>query len=192
MNVLTRTPATPQLASSQFRFFIAALLTLVLSALTAPSSLAQGFGRSKITTTLSVKTPPRIYLVGTDIQIKISSKANVNPRVLQRLQDRLEITLPKYDWRLNVVSKLPETLLTCTVSQFSTVSRPEVRTRQVYKEVGSHVVYDAAGVSQTVQDYGYVQERYTVTALTGRATIDYGITLVRRVPNPCAKADDEK
>jgi hypothetical protein len=176
MNVLTKTSATPQLTSSQFRFFIVALLTLVLSALIAPSTLAQGFGRSKITTTLSVKTPPRIYLVGTDIQIKISSKANINPRALQRLQDRLEITLPKYDWRLNVVSKSPETLLTCTVSQFSTVSRPEVRTRQVYKEIGSHVVYDAAGVSQTVQDYGYVQERYTATALTGRATIDYEIT----------------
>ncbi|MEW6127860.1 MAG: hypothetical protein AB1757_12550 [Acidobacteriota bacterium] len=176
MNVLTNHTASLKFKRARFNFLFTTSLTVISLFIFASTAFAQGFGRSQMTVRLGVKYAPKIYLSGTNLQIKIAAKDHVNPRFLQRLQEQLETTLSLYDWRLDMVANSPETLLTCAIEQLFTTSRPGVKTRQVYRAIGSHTVYDSTGVSQTVQDFGYVQENYNVTTIEGRTTVDYQLT----------------
>jgi hypothetical protein len=142
----------------------------------SPSAQAQGFGINKLKVQLSQKLPPALYPVGTDLLVDISSQAKVAPQYLQRLQDSLEASLPRYDWRLNIVSRKPETVLSCDLFNLNASTRQGVDTRNVYKKTGEHTVTDTnTGITQTVEDYGYVTENVAVTILEGSATAEVAV-----------------
>ncbi|MBI3651899.1 MAG: hypothetical protein HY231_12835 [Acidobacteria bacterium] len=151
------------------------LLFLLLLFSAAPRLHAQGFGISKLKVSLTQKLPPAIYTVGTEVLVDVSSQVKINPQLLQRLQDGLELTLPRYDWRLNIVQDKPEIVLACRVKEMQATARSSSESRNIYKKVGEHTVTDNTGNSQIIEDYGYVQESFRVIFLEGHATVEYEI-----------------
>jgi hypothetical protein len=174
--VLTFKASYSQITNFTFRCSFPRILTLMLLAITASQAHAQGFGISKIRVQLSPKNPPAVYPVGTDFLVEISSRASINQNYLRRLQDGLEISLPRYDSRLNLVFDKPETVLSCVVLEMRASSRLAIANRTVYKKTGEHTVTDSTtGATQTIEDFAYVQESYDVTTLEGRASVRYEI-----------------
>jgi hypothetical protein len=174
--VLTFKASYSQITNFTFRCSFTLIFTLLSVVTFVPRAQAQGFGVRKIKVPMSEKLPPAVYPVGADLLIEISSQAKIEQQLLQRFQDALGRLLSGYDWRLNIVSDKPETILSCVVLEMQASSRQEIAYRSVYKKIGEHTITDSeTGITQTVDDFGNVDESYNATILEGRASARYEI-----------------
>jgi hypothetical protein len=132
--------------------WLLAIIALQLLFLSAAAS-AQGFGSSKKKVVLHRKLPPTAHISGTGIKVEVASQG-IEQDVPQDLKSMLEAELLKDDSRLRLEDKNADTLITCTVTQYSQPT-PQSSTRSVY-EIGSKK-----------------PQNETVTRYTGLLTVAY-------------------
>lgn len=163
--------------NSLLSFVFIAAITFILFSIADLRVQAQGFGARKIKVSLSEKLPPAVYPVGADILLNITSKEAVEPQYVQYLQSGLKVLLPRFDWRLNIGTDKPETLLSCEFLEIQATSRSGTVSRNVYKKIGEHGVTDPeTGAFQVVEDFAYVMENFIVITIEGHASLRYQIT----------------
>ncbi|MGA8879057.1 MAG: hypothetical protein WB555_26180 [Candidatus Korobacteraceae bacterium] len=150
----------------------AALAGLLIS---VPAN-AQGFGTTKKKIVLHRKLPPTAHITGNSFEVQVSSHG-IQEDIGVDLKSMLETELMKDDVRLRVEDKNPDTLITCTVTEYAQ-PKPTTSTQQTY----------ALGSKKPQNE--------TVTRYTGLLTVAYsakdrrsGRTLDSY--NVTAKFDDE-
>lgn len=162
--------------NSLFSCVFTATFTFLLFSVAGLQVQAQGFGVNKIKVQLSEKLPPAVYPAGTDIMITVTSQSAIDAQYLQQLQSNLKIALPRFDWRLNIVTDKPESVLSGEISDMHATSRTVTESRSVYKKVGEHGVTDPeTGAFQVVEDFAYVTENFLVTRIEGQTSLRYQI-----------------
>ena len=94
------------------------------------SAHAQGFGTPKKKIVLHRKLPPSAHLSGNSLSIQVNSHG-IQQDIGTDLKSMLETELLKDDARLRVEDKNPDTLIVCTITQYSQPS-PTTSTQQTY------------------------------------------------------------
>jgi len=144
--------------------------------LTSAPAHGQGFGTTKKKIVLHRKLPPTAHISGNSFEVQVTSHG-IQEDIGVDLKSMLETELMKDDVRLRVEDKAPDTLITCTVTQYAQ-PKPTTSTQQTY----------ALGSKKPQNE--------TVTRYTGLLTVAYsakdrrsGRTLDSY--NVTAKFDDE-
>ena len=152
------------------------LCATLVGALWCVSAHAQGFGTTKKKIVLHRKLPPTAHISGNSFAVEVSSHG-IQEDVGVDLKSMLETELMKDDVRLRVEDKNPDTLITCTITQYAQ-PKPTTSTQQTY-DMGSKK-----------------PQNETITRYTGLLTVAYsakdhrtGRTLDSE--NVTAKYDDE-
>ncbi len=147
----------------------------VLAGLPVPAH-AQGFGTTKKKIVLHRKLPPTAHITGNSFEVQVTSHG-IQEDIGVDLKSMLETELMKDDVRLRVEDKNPDTLITCTVTEYAQ-PKPTTSTQQTY----------ALGSKKPQNE--------TITRYTGLLTVAYsakdrrsGRTLDSY--NVTAKFDDE-
>lgn len=150
---------------------ISILLLLIISA--SPVS-AQGFGWLKKKTTLQLKSPPIVYLTGTDFDVHVAQNPVLGRDVTRTLRDSLFSGLPQFDRRLHPDTAKPETVIEVRIIELSSSSRIETRSTTEYKQTGSTTQVDPdTNTTVMVPVYGDVTVYYDVTVIEGQVIADY-------------------
>src|SRR5262245_56003929 len=110
------------------------LAALVLAPLSAGAA-KEGFGFTKKTATLVRVNPPKVFLMGTRINVKAVSQDSTNQALADRIRSQLESELISADSRLAVDSVRPEVQIEVRVLQNDYneewQKRREIQQRQV-------------------------------------------------------------
>ncbi|MDR3747259.1 MAG: hypothetical protein P4M04_03735 [Acidobacteriota bacterium] len=125
-------------------------------ALSAPAALAQGFGSTKKKVVLHRKLPPTAHLSGSTFKVEVNAHG-IQQDVPEDLKSMLETELMKDDARLRQDDRNPDTVIVCTVTQYSQPT-PQSTTSQQY-QLGSKK-----------------PQNVTVTRYTGLLTVSYQAT----------------
>ena len=140
----------------------------------APTAGAQGFGASKKKIILNRKLPPTAHLTGNTFKIEVSAHG-IQQDVPEDLKSMLATELMKNDARLREDDHNPDTIITCTVTQYSQPT-PQSSTTQQY-QLGSKK-----------------PQNVTVTRYSGLLTVAYQARHAGRTldsANITSKYDDE-
>src|ERR1044071_5692668 len=78
------------------------LFCIILTALAAVESKAQGFGISKIESSLYYKRPPKVYLINPTIFAQFYSKASLDPGLPDQMRDSLAMIVRSKSSRLKL------------------------------------------------------------------------------------------
>ncbi|MEW6127859.1 MAG: hypothetical protein AB1757_12545 [Acidobacteriota bacterium] len=150
------------------------LTVLVASTVLLPSqTLAQGLGSRKNRMVLYPKQAPRVFPVGANFAVKVSTTALIRSDHLRQIKDGIEKSLANYDRRFKLAAYRPETIISCTITELTAFSQYETRSRAVQGTVGTSREVDAAGNSVEVAIPGIVYEPFTLTILEGHLTANY-------------------
>lgn len=154
------------------------ILALVLAFVVAlpiqsAPAFAQGFGARRAKMILYPKQAPRVFPLGTNFSVKVSTNALIRYDYLRQIKEGLEKSLPSFDRRFKLVASRPETIISCAISELTAFSQYETHYRAVQGTIGTHREVDAAGNSTTVPDTGTVLEPFTLTVLEGHLTATY-------------------
>jgi hypothetical protein len=140
----------------------AAFVALGLCLSVAPAGA--DFGWTKKTATLVRVSPPKVFLMGTRINVKATSQDPTNQALAEKIRSQLESTLISADSRLSADATKPEVLVDVTVLQNdyseSMSKRRETERRQVGKDAKGKPVY---------QDYEVMVDYKTVAYAFGAA-----------------------
>ncbi len=161
--------------------FVSVILFFIIpTTLAAVESKAQGFGISKMESSLYYKRPPKIYLTAPTIFAQFYSKPALDQSLPDRMRDLLAMIVRSKSSRLKLVSNNAETVITCTVTAGDTSSNWETLTRSEYQETGSHTVHnDQTNTDETITDYGYVYVNYRALVVYGRLSFEFEIRDVK-------------
>jgi hypothetical protein len=95
-----------------------------MAVLVSSSALGQGFGTTKKKITLHRKLPPTAHLNGSAINVQVVAH-NIQGDVATDLGNMLETELLKDDQRLRSEDKHPDSIITCTITEYS---QPQAQT----------------------------------------------------------------
>jgi len=176
-SILTSRTRFKEFDNEQFsRLILGILFCIILTT----ESKAQGFGISKIESSLYYKRPPKIYLITPTIFAQFYSKASFDPNLPGRMRDLLATIVRAKSPRLKLVSNNAETVITGTITAVDSSSNWETLTRSEYREIGSHTVHnDQTNTDETVTDYGYVNVSYNALVVYGQLSFEYEIRDVK-------------
>ncbi len=152
------------------------LAALVLAPLSARAA-KEGFGFVKKTATVVRVKPPKVFLMGTRINVKAVSQDPANQSLAERIRSQLESELISADSRLGVDSATPEVQIEITVLQNDYneewQKRREMQQRQVGKDAKGKPVYESYEVMVNYKVVSYAfGAAYQVTDLVKRASLD--------------------
>jgi tetratricopeptide (TPR) repeat protein len=120
-----------------------AFFLFVLSIFFLPAYVhGQGFGTiSKKKITLRRKLPAAVHLPGTAVRIQVAARDPKSAEIASEFSDILQAELLKYDTNLRVEQSRPDTIISCTITNFAIPPTQEV-TRNVLteKKVGNKFV----------------------------------------------------
>ncbi|HEX9941258.1 MAG TPA: hypothetical protein VGG03_04520 [Thermoanaerobaculia bacterium] len=162
--------------SSFFKATALLLAALVLTPLSAGAA-KEGFGFNKKTATLVRVNPPKVFLMGTRINVKVVSQDSTNQALADRIRSQLESELISADSRLAVDSARPEVQIEVRVLQNAYneewQKRREIQQRQVGKDAKGKPVYQSyeVMVDYKVVSYSFGAS-YQVTDLVKGASLD--------------------
>jgi Plant specific mitochondrial import receptor subunit TOM20 len=154
-----------------------ACLSAACFTLFCPSTQAQGFGTPKKKITLNRKLPPTAHLSGNNFRVEASANGNIQKDVPDDLKTMLEVELQKDDARLSANDRSPDTVITCTVTQYAQPT-PTTSTSQQY-QLGSKKPQNVTATRYT----GLLTVAYQAKDAHSGRTIDSA--------NVTAKYDDE-
>lgn len=154
---------------------MAVFLALGLSA--APAGAGEGFGWTKKTATLVRVSPPKVFLMGTRINVKATSQSSANQALADKIRSQLESELISADSRLSADTTRPEVLIDLAVLQNdyseSTSQRREIQQRQVGKDAKGKPVYQDYEVMVTYKTVSYAfGASYKVSDLVKGVSLD--------------------
>ena len=156
------------------------LFCIILTALAAVESKAQGFGISKIESSLYYRRPPKVYLTAPTIFAQFYSKPSLDPGLPDRMRDLLAMIVRSNSSRLKLVPNNAETVITCTITAGDSSSNWETLTRMEYQEIGSSTIHiDETNTDQTIPEYGYVNVNYRALVVYGRLSFEFEIRDVK-------------
>ncbi len=162
------------------RLVFGILFCIILTTLAAVESKAQGFGISKIESSLYYKRPPKVYLTTPTVFAQFHSTPSLDPRLPDRMRDLFAMIVRSKSSRLKPVSNNAETVITCTITAGDSSSNWETLTRMQYQETGSHTVHnDQTNTDETITDYGYVNVNYRALVVYGRLSFEFEIRDVK-------------
>jgi hypothetical protein len=155
------------------RFTLFPLVSLLIFAIAA---YGQGFGggvaKSKKKVSLHRKLPATVHLTGTSIGSKVTARDPKNNDVAGQLTEILQTELLKYDRNLRVERTRPDSLITCTITNFS-MPPAETVTRDVLTE--KKIGKDMRQIQEPRRYHrikGSLDVTYQVTAQPSGATLD--------------------
>jgi tetratricopeptide (TPR) repeat protein len=158
-----------------FRFTTAAFVVFGFCLSSAPVSA--DFGWTKKTATLVRVSPPKVFLMGTRINVKATSQNPANQALAEKIRSQLESSLISSDNRLTADAAKPEVLVDVTVLQndFSenTSKRQETQQRQVGKDAKGKPVYQSYDVMVDYKTVSYAfGASYKVNDLVKGTSLD--------------------
>jgi tetratricopeptide (TPR) repeat protein len=158
-----------------YHFTPAAFVALGLCLASAPASA--DFGWTKKTATLVRVSPPKVFLMGTRINVKASSQSPANQALAEKIRSQLESSLISSDNRLSADVTKPEVLVDVTVLQNdyseSTSKRQETQQRQVGKDAKGKPVYQSYDVMVDYKTVSYAfGASYKVNDLVKGGSLD--------------------
>lgn len=110
------------------------LITLAFCQTSTITAYAQGFGAIKMVVNLERKHPPKVYIRGTAIGVRIDdSQVARDVGLAQQMASVLESELLSHDQRLKPDNLKPETLISCTITRLESVEKWETRTGESQK-----------------------------------------------------------
>ena len=156
-------------------FTASALIALGLCLSAAPAGA--DFGWTKKTATLVRVSPPKVFLIGTRINVKATSQDPANQALAEKIRSQLESSLISADSRLSADAAKPEVLVDVTVLQNdyseSSSQRREVERRQVGKDGKGKPVYQDYDVMVNYKTVSYAfGASYKVNDLVKGASLD--------------------
>jgi hypothetical protein len=133
----------------------------------------KGILQQKVEVTLNRKRPPKVYLMATDIAVKVTSQTPQANGLTERLAAALQAELTSRDPRLKP-SQQPGTIISCAIGRVETANNWADRKVTVRKKTGERQVYDKKADKYKTEDvYSNVEEIRRVQAVTGSLAVSY-------------------
>lgn len=156
------------------RVKLVAMLAIALSLVAdASAQFRKGFLQQKIEVSLNRKKPPKVYLMATDIAVKVTAQTPEAQALTDRLATALQAELTSGDPRLKPSSQ-PGTIISCAIGRLETANNWGNRERTVRKKTGERQVYDAKTKRNKTEDvYTDVKEVQRVQTVSGSLNLSY-------------------
>src|SRR5438093_303067 len=139
----------------------------------AAAQFRKGFTQQKIEVTLNRKKPPKVYLMATEIAVKVTAQTPQARPLTDRLATALQAELTSGDPRLKP-STQPGTIISCAISRVETTTNWTNREVTVNKKTGTRQVRNAkTGKYETEDVYSDVKEIQRIQTVSGGLNISY-------------------
>lgn len=112
------------------------LISLMFSYPFVATVQAQGFGMFKMDVILKRKSPPRVYIMGTGVSIRVTSQVNKGTAYTGQLASTLESELFSQDNRLKPEPNNPETIISCEITSLDAGEKWETRQTRESRKTG--------------------------------------------------------
>jgi hypothetical protein len=156
------------------------LMSLLLSHSFITAVQAQGFGMFKMDVVLNRKNPPRVYIMGTAINIRVTSQVSKGTTYTGQLASTLESELLSQDNRLKPESNNPETIISCEITRLDAGEKWETRQTKESRKTGERQEWNQKKQKyETKPIYQDVDVTRNYKVINGSISVSYQVKDVR-------------
>lgn len=139
-----------------------------------------GFGVFKMDVFLNRKSPPKVYIMGTAINVRASSLVARGNAYSAQLASTLESELLSHDNRLKPESGNPETIISCQITRLESAEKWEDRRTTESRKTGERQEWNAKTQKyETKPVYQDVEVTRRFQVLTGSLAVNYQVKDVK-------------